>query len=116
MLQFLNFSTANPSPKIMKSPTDVVIGEVSFLKLFNKYLANETVINVDQNNSDKVLDVISAISSSKDDRTSELLNLINNSTIMDVINVAIWSLLFKQNKSPPKIEKWIEQLTKMIIS
>lgn len=92
----------------MKSPTDVVIGEASFLWLLDKFLT-------DQTNSDEVMTLINEISFSKNDRTSELYNLINDSTL-DVKNVAVWSLLFQKNKNPQRIEKWIEQFKKMIIN
>lgn len=104
-----------PSPKTMKSSLDVVIGEASLLWFFYECLTSETTISADQTNSDKVKTLIDEVSFSKTDRTSELYNLINDSTL-NVTNVAIWSLLFQKNKRSQKIEKWMEQFEKMIIN
>lgn len=99
----------------MKSSIDEVIGEASLLWFFNQFLTSETLISAEQANSDKVLTKINEISFSKNDRTSELYNLINDSTL-NVKNVAIWSLLFQKNKSPQNNKKWMEQLAKMILN
>lgn len=96
---------------------DTLIGEVPFLRLLNQYLTTEKLSPTDQANSKKVLDSVHEISCSINDRTSELLNLINVlDTKLDIKNIALWSLLFKKNKSSPKVEKWLEQLTKLFIS
>lgn len=70
----------------------------------------------DQTKSDKVLDLINEIGCSTDDRTSELHHLINfSSTNLDIENVVIWSILYNNDKNTPKIEKWLNQFTKLII-
>jgi hypothetical protein len=92
------------------------LGEVSLLRLFNQYLATETLNVADQRNSD-ILDLINEISCSTTDRTSELNNLIHGSNAkLDIDNIALWSLLYKKNNNPPKTKIWIENLTKQIIS
>ncbi|XP_025414737.1 aminoacyl tRNA synthase complex-interacting multifunctional protein 2-like, partial [Sipha flava] len=101
-----------PSPRIVRSPTTVLLGEVSLLRLFNQYLATETLNVADQRNSD-ILDLINEISCSTTDRTSELNNLIHGSNAkLDIDNIALWSLLYKKNNNPPKTKIWIENLTK----
>lgn len=111
IILFFFFSLAKPSPRVVRSPTTVLLGEVSLLRLFNQHLA------ADQTNSDKVLNLINEMSCASSDRTSELDNLINDSnTKLDIANVALWSLLYKKNNSSPKTKKWTEQLTKLIIS
>lgn len=104
-----------PSPKVVRSPTDAVFGEVSLLLIFNQFLASEK-LKTDQSKSNKVLELINEIACSTNDRTPELYNLINVSNIqLDIVNVALWSLLYQKNQISPKIQKWLEQLTKMII-
>lgn len=84
---------------------------MALLYLFNQYLTIKNTFN------NKVLNLIYEINCSKNDRTSELYNLISDSdTKLNIENVAIWSMLYKKNKNPPNIEKWLEQLTKVIIS
>lgn len=101
----------------MRSPTDVLIGEASLLWSIDKFLALTTRISSEQTISDSVMTLINEIGFSKNDRTSELYDIINDSTkILDVKNVAVWSLLYKKKNNPQRIEKWIEQLTKMIVN
>lgn len=108
---------AKPSPKIVRSPNTVLLGEVSLLRLFNQYLATETLNVANQTDSDKILDLINEISCATTDGTSELNNLINDSnTKLNINNIALWSLLYKKNNNLPKTKKWIEHLTKLIMS
>ncbi|VVC31945.1 Hypothetical protein CINCED_3A001315 [Cinara cedri] len=114
---FVIWQYNKPSPKIVKSSTDILFGEVQLLRLFNHNLTTETQRTVDQTNSDKILDLINDINCSTNDRTSELYNLITDSnTILDLKNIALWSLLYKKHNIPPNIEKWIEQMKNIIIS
>lgn len=112
------FVLAKPNPKIVRSSTDTLFGEVQLLRLFNHHLATETLSLADQTNSDKVLDLINEINCSTNDRTSELSDLINDSnTILNLENIAVWSSLYKNNNfnSSPNIKKWVEQMTQIII-
>jgi hypothetical protein len=106
-----------PSPKTVRAPTDTLTGEISLLRLFNHYLVTEKPVAADdQTKSDNVLDLINEIGCSTDDRTSELHHLINfSSTNLDIENVVIWSILYNNDKNTPKIEKWLNQFTKLII-
>lgn len=113
----INIFLAKPGPKIVRSPLETLIGEVPFLKLFDQYLATEKLTNLDQENFNKDLDLVHEISCSMNDRTSELNNLVNVSDLqLDIKNVAIWSLLYKKNNKLPKLEKWFQCITKIIIS
>lgn len=95
----------------------MLFGEVSLLQIFDQYISVEKLIAADQTKSDKVLDLINEISCSTTDRTSELYSLINDSnTKLDVKNVVIWSLLYKNKNKPQNMGKWLEKFTKIIIS
>jgi len=95
---------------------DSSIGEVSLLRSFNQYLATQPLTAADKVKSDKVLDLINEIGYSGNGQTTELHNLINDSnTKLDIINIVIWSLLYKKNEHPSKIEKWLSHFTKIII-
>lgn len=114
---FVIWQHIKPSPKVVRSPTEALFGEVSLLRLFNQYFSTKKLIAANQTNSDKVLDLINEINCSVNDRTSELYNLINvSSTKLNIENIAIWSLLYKKNKSPPNIEKWLTVVSKIIFS
>jgi len=101
---------------VIRSPTDSSIGEVSLLRTFNQSLATQPLTAADQIKSDKVLDLINEIGYLASDRTTELHNLIMDSnTKLDITNIIIWSLLYKKNEHPSKIEKWLSHFTKIII-
>lgn len=117
MFLFILLFVVTPSPKVVRSPTSTLVGEVPLLRLFDQHLATEKLIAADQTKTNKVLDLINEISYSTNNRTSELFNLINiGDTTLDVENVAIWSVLYKKNINAPKIDKWLEQMEKIIIS
>lgn len=102
-----------PSPKIIRSPTDVVYGEVALLLMLHSYLSPDKLVSVE---SCKLLELINDIAGSTD-RTPELYSLINvSNTQLDLVNVILWSLLYQKKQIPPRIQKWLEPLTKMIIS
>ncbi|XP_050437027.1 uncharacterized protein LOC126843507 isoform X2 [Adelges cooleyi] len=107
-----------PSTVIVRSPANSLIGEVSLIRLFDRYLTAESLSITDQVNVDQVLDSIYTIKYSSIDRLSELCNLIDPSDKeLNVAQVALWSLLYsKQNvkKCPKSLEKWFEQLSKKI--
>ncbi|XP_022170514.1 uncharacterized protein LOC111033881 isoform X2 [Myzus persicae] len=112
---FVIWQHIKPSPKVVRSPTDSSVGEVSLLRSFNQYLATQPLTAADQIKSDKVLDLINEIGCSANDRTTELHNLITDSnTKLDITNIAIWSLLYKKSEHPTKIEKWLSHFTKII--
>jgi len=101
----------------VRSPTETFYGEVPLLRFFDEHLASEKLILVDQAKSNEVLDLINEISLSSNSRTSELNNLVNiSNTKLDIENIAIWSLLYKKKKNAPKVEKWLEQLNKTIMT
>lgn len=107
------FSLVKPSPKVVRSPTDSSIGEISLLQSLDQYLP---LTGADQIKSNKTLDLINEIGYSASDRTTELYHLITDSnTKLDITNIAIWSLLYKKSEHPPKIEKWLSHFTKIII-
>ncbi|XP_015374969.1 PREDICTED: uncharacterized protein LOC107169671 isoform X2 [Diuraphis noxia] len=114
---FVIWQHIKPSPKVVRSPTDSSIGEVSLLWTFNQYLATKPLLTAaDQLKSDKVLDLLNEIGFSENDRTTELYNLIMDSnTKLDITNIIIWSLLYKKSEHPPKIKKWLSHFTKIII-
>lgn len=115
IIYYLSLFLANPSPKMLKSSTDVIFGEVPLLMLFKQYLTTAKIIDANSNNN--ILDLINDIRCSTNDHTSELYSLISDTNPkFNIENIAIWSLLYKKNKNPPNIEKWLEQLTKIIIS
>lgn len=117
MFSPLIFSAEQPSLKVIKSPTETFIGEVSLLRLFDQCLATEKVIPVNQVEVDKVLNLIDDISCSTSGRTSELYNLVNISdTKLDIENIILWSLLYRKARNSPKIEKWLELMRKIIVS
>jgi len=114
---FVIWQHIKPSPKIVRSSTEVLFGEVSLLRLFDQFFSTEKSIAVNQTNSAQVLDLINEISCSTKDRTSELYNLINISNIkLNIENIVLWSLLNKKNKTPPNIQKWLSMLSKVILS
>lgn len=91
----------------------MIFGEVALLYLFNQYLAVTKTI-VDFNEKD--LDLIYEINCSKNDRSSELYNLISDSdTKLNIKNIATWSLLYKKNKNPSNIEKWLEHFKNIVV-
>lgn len=107
------FSLVKPSPKVVRSPTDLSIGEVPLLQSFEQYLP---LTAADQIKSNKTLDLINEIGYSANDRTTELYHLITDSnTKLDITNIVIWSLLYKKSEHPPKIKKWLSHFTKIII-
>ncbi|XP_008190020.1 uncharacterized protein LOC100167297 [Acyrthosiphon pisum] len=113
---FVIWQHIKPSPKVVRSPTDLSIGEVSLLRTFNQCLATQPLAVADQIKSNKVLDLINEIVDSTNDRTAELHNLIMESnTKLDITNIVIWSLLYKKSEHPSKIEKWLSHFTKIII-
>lgn len=117
MILFNLFFSVKCNTKIVRSLTDTLFGEVNLLRLFNDHLATKTLIAADQKETTKVLDLINEINCSTNDRTSELYNLIDvSNTMLDLENIAVWSLLYKKNNSPPNIKKWMEPITKKIIS
>jgi len=110
------FSLVKPSPKVIRSPADSSIGEVSLLRTFNQYLATQPPTAADKIKSDKILDLINEIGYSANDRTTELHNLITvSNTKLDITNIIIWSLLYKKSEQPSKNEKWLSHFTKIII-
>lgn len=100
----------------MRSLTDTLFGEVGLLRLFNDHLATKTLVTTDEKKSNKVLDLVDKINCSTDDHISELYDLINvTNPLLDLENIAVWSLLYKKNNNPPNIKKWMERITKKII-
>ncbi|XP_060840110.1 uncharacterized protein LOC132921230 isoform X1 [Rhopalosiphum padi] len=113
---FVIWQHIKPSPKVVRSPTNSSIGEVSLLRMFNQYLAILPLTAADQIKSDQTLDLINEIEYSANERSSELYNLIiDSNTKLDIINIVVWSLLYKKSKHPPMIEKWLSHFTKIII-
>lgn len=102
----------------IRSPSHSFVGEVSLLRLFDRYLATESLFITDQVNFDKEMDLIQTIKFSSEDRFSELYDLIDPTSLkLDVEKIAIWSLLNnKKEKCPKSIEKWFEKMTKSILS
>ncbi|XP_025206548.1 uncharacterized protein LOC112602598 [Melanaphis sacchari] len=110
---FVIWQHIKPSPKVVTSPTESSIGEVSLLRIFNQYLP---LYDADQIKSDKTLDLVNEIGYSENDRTTELYHLIKDSnTKLNITNIVIWSLLYKKSKHPLNIEKWLSYFTKIII-
>lgn len=96
---------------MVRSPTTILLGEVSLLRLFNQYLA------ANQTNADTVLNLINEMSCITNYHSIKLNNLTNDSKPkLDIVNVALWSLLYKRNNNSPETKKWIKRFTKLIIS
>jgi hypothetical protein len=84
--------------------------------MFNQYLAIQPLTAADQIKSDQTLDLINEIEYSANERSSELYNLIiDSNTKLDIINIVVWSLLYKKSEHTPMIEKWLSHFTKIII-
>jgi len=90
---------------------------VSLLRLFDKYFSTEKLITAKQTTSDILLDLIHDINWCPNDYASELYPLITvSNTKLNIENIVLWSLLYKNKNNPPNVVKWLTVVSKMIFS